>query len=420
MRRLNIALASPETELDTLPLSALAVEYRTIEAQVLDQWDAPLINDFICMFAFGGSRKLMEKWAGPAGLLAHNDILIGQGNIISAEPAKRIRKIGALVAGHDALKASLAQGDGTGLENHPEALAEIKAYLAKFKDRCTEELKLESVTLDRDPTPLYMAISAAADRAVPPTHDTQETKQNPFDIAFKGKPVRKALAKPILNWTKRRVRDRENLRFERTRIFGRARSIFRAIAKQYYAHGLIDDPEDIFFLTVQEVLGSIEGFALGTELKPIIARRKSVYERDKDVPDRGSRFIIDGAMVAGMSQVEVAPPPAASTAQVQTGTGCSAGVVTASVKIITDPKTQRLEKGDILVAKHTDPGWIAVFSNASAIIVERGSLLSHSAIVARELGIPCVVALKGAMRWLQDGETVTVNGATGEVKREND
>ena len=70
-----------------------------------------------------------------------------------------------------------------------------------------------------------------------------------------------------------------------------------------------------------------------------------------------------------------------------------------------------------MVARHTDPGWIAIFANASAIVVERGSLLSHSAIVARELGIPCVVSLKGAMSWIEDGETIEVNGSNGNVRR---
>jgi pyruvate,water dikinase len=70
-----------------------------------------------------------------------------------------------------------------------------------------------------------------------------------------------------------------------------------------------------------------------------------------------------------------------------------------------------------MVARHTDPGWIALFASAGAIVVERGSLLSHSAIVARELGIPCVVALKGAMAWIADGETIEVDGAAGIVTR---
>ena len=86
-------------------------------------------------------------------------------------------------------------------------------------------------------------------------------------------------------------------------------------------------------------------------------------------------------------------------------------------RVIRDPKTQTLTPGDILVARHTDPGWISVFCNASAIVVERGSLLSHSAIVARELGIPCVVGLKDATHWIMDGDEIFVDGATGRVEK---
>jgi pyruvate,water dikinase len=86
-------------------------------------------------------------------------------------------------------------------------------------------------------------------------------------------------------------------------------------------------------------------------------------------------------------------------------------------RVVADPRTDSLKRGEILVARYTDPGWIALFTNASAIVVERGSPLSHSAIVARELGIPCVVALKGAREWLTDGETIEVDGATGRVTR---
>lgn len=74
-----------------------------------------------------------------------------------------------------------------------------------------------------------------------------------------------------------------------------------------------------------------------------------------------------------------------------------------------------LEPREILVARYTDPGWIALFSNAAAIVVERGPLLSHSAIVARELGIPCIVGLKGATRWIATGDRLSVDGASGEV-----
>ena len=85
--------------------------------------------------------------------------------------------------------------------------------------------------------------------------------------------------------------------------------------------------------------------------------------------------------------------------------------------MITDPRDASLAPGEILVAERTDPGWILLFPSASAVVVERGSVLSHSAIVARELGLPAVVSLPGLTAWLKDGDTIRVDGTTGVVRR---
>jgi len=76
-----------------------------------------------------------------------------------------------------------------------------------------------------------------------------------------------------------------------------------------------------------------------------------------------------------------------------------------------------LRPGEILVAERTDPGWIVLFASAAGLLVERGSLLSHSAIVSREMGIPSIVSLPGLTRRLHDGDEVELNGATGWVRR---
>jgi pyruvate,water dikinase len=85
--------------------------------------------------------------------------------------------------------------------------------------------------------------------------------------------------------------------------------------------------------------------------------------------------------------------------------------------VITDPRNTELRKGSILVAERTDPGWILLFSSATGLLVERGSLLSHSAIVAREMGIPAIVSIPGLTRWLKDGDWVELDGSTGVVRR---
>ena len=415
--RLDAALTGRSEAVAAMPLSALTREYRTIEASLLDRWDAPLVNDFLCMIAFGASRKLLERWCGPEGLEIHNAVMIGQGDIVSAEPAKRIATMGRLAAGKPELIAALQRGDRTAAMADPELAPEVDAYLAKFADRCTQELKLESITLDQDPTPLLAAIAAAAltPRAA---HVQGEDGLLRLDRILKDRPVRRRLARLAVGWARDRVRDRENLRFERTRIFGHARRVFVAMGHQLAAQDAIETPRDVFLLTVPEVLGAIEGFGTTADLKGLVATRKAEMARAAERPDPPERITVTGA--AGLSSVGIVgtdPTPADATERARKGTGCSAGTVRARARLIRDPRREALVQGEILVASHTDPGWIAVFSNASAIVVERGSLLSHSAIVAREMGIPCVVGLKGALDWIVDGETLSVDGGSGEVRK---
>ena len=307
-------------------------------------------------------------------------------------------------------------------ENHALKTA-FDGYITKFGDRCTQELKLESATLDEEPAPLLAAIVSAS-RRIANTHKDHAEQTSNFDDVTKGKPVRGFIAKRFVSWAKKRVRDRENLRFERTRIFGRARKVFMAIGRELAASGHLAEQRDVLFLTVEDVLGAIEGFAQSHDLRSVVALRKAEWNASKAREDLGERITINGAgiSVASMIGAGQAVKPAINSTEnaalQRSGTACSAGTVTATARVVSDPTKQSLAAGDILVARHTDPGWIAVFSNASAIVVERGSLLSHSAIVAREMGIPCVVALKHATKWIKDGERITVDGSTGIVTRQ--
>ena len=80
-----------------------------------------------------------------------------------------------------------------------------------------------------------------------------------------------------------------------------------------------------------------------------------------------------------------------------------------------DPREVEDLEGDILVTVSTDPGWVTLFPSAGGILVEKGSLLSHSAIVSREMGKPCIVGITGLLQRLKTGDLVEMNGATGVV-----
>ena len=413
--RLDRALAATTpARLEAMALTELAAEYRSIESDLLDRWDAPIVNDFLCMIAFGASRKTLERWLGPEGGELQNDVLIGQGDIISARPAQLIRAMGAAAGGDPALIAALEADDRRAVE--ASAIGpRVAGYIAEFGDRCTEELKLESVTLDEDPRALFAAVAASARRAAPPPPARAHDPFARVDAAFRGNPVKRIVARAMLGWAKARVRDRENLRYERTRIFGRARRLLLACGRQFHAHGVLDDPRDVFLLTIQEVLGAIEGFAATADLAGLANVRRAEASAAATRPDPAERILVDGPAFTATSRVDA--PVVIDLATERSGTGCSAGKVRAVARVVRDPRTQSIASGEILVARNTDPGWIALFASASAIVVERGSLLSHSAIVARELGIPCVVGLSRATEWIADGDTIDVDGATGLVRK---
>lgn len=117
--------------------------------------------------------------------------------------------------------------------------------------------------------------------------------------------------------------------------------------------------------------------------------------------------------------IETAAADAGAGLDRREGQGCSAGIVRGRVAIVRDPRSARIRQGDIVVAERTDPGWVTVFPLVGGMIMERGSLLSHSAIVAREMGIPAVVGVDNACNWLQDGEWVEIDGAKGVIRRLN-
>jgi len=98
------------------------------------------------------------------------------------------------------------------------------------------------------------------------------------------------------------------------------------------------------------------------------------------------------------------------------GIGCCPGRVKGKVRVILNPDEISSLEGDILVTSSTDPGWVTLFPSASAIIVERGSLLSHSAIVSREMGKPCIVSVTGLLKTLKTGDEIEMDGGTGEIK----
>ncbi len=97
------------------------------------------------------------------------------------------------------------------------------------------------------------------------------------------------------------------------------------------------------------------------------------------------------------------------------GIGTSPGRATGRAVIVVDPATAAIHQGDVVVARHTDPGWTPILSLVGGLVMEEGGLLNHCSIVARELGIPSVVGIRQATRLIPEGSQVTIDGGAGRV-----
>jgi pyruvate,water dikinase len=237
--------------------------------------------------------------------------------------------------------------------------------------------------------------------------------------------VRKKLAnqllrKTIFNWvlrnTRARVKARENLRFERTRVFGRVRCVFSEIGRRLVSEGVLENERDVFYLTVEEVLAFIEGTAVNVELKALAKMRQKEFEEFREGPAPSDRFETTGAVYVG-NRFQTQNAVAIEPAEERQGLGCCPGIVRGVARVILEPRNAEIKFGEILVAPRTDPGWILLFPAAAGLLVEHGSLLSHSAIVSREMGIPAVVSIPGLTEWLHTGDLVEMDGSKGTVRK---
>ncbi|NOJ78745.1 phosphoenolpyruvate synthase [Myxococcus xanthus] len=157
------------------------------------------------------------------------------------------------------------------------------------------------------------------------------------------------------------------------------------------------------------------------ELARLGLRVEQHYGAPQDIEwaeERGRLFLVQTRPITTLGRSAVPPPEEghAGKALVQ-GLGASPGVAAGRVRVLASPAEGRqLQPGEVLVAEMTSPDWVPTMRRAAAIVTDRGGMTCHAAIVSRELRKPCVVGTRTATRTLRDGEAVTVDGSTGEVR----
>lgn len=380
--------------------------YEAMERELLWAWSVPIVNDFFTMIAYGTLRKLCGSWAGDEGGQLHNELLAGEGGLESTAPMHAAIALAASLREHG-VPAEAAATD-------PRTKPAWDAWMARYGDRCVNELKLETPSLRQDPSFLVETLRNYLRNPPSLAGDTDLRAQAEARAFANLSGLRAMVFRRVLAQARGRVRDRENLRFIRTRIFGIVRDLFRGLGARMVEAGALADVEDVFFLTVPEALGWVRGTAPSVAFRETVDVRRREFAGYSEGAPPSERFHTRGAVHAANPFVG---KPRAAAGGALVGTGCCPGEVEGAVAVLADPHQGAALNGEILVAFRTDPGWVPLYPAVSGLLVERGSLLSHSAVVAREIGLPTIIGIPGLTAAVKTGDRVRMDGAAGTVEK---
>jgi pyruvate,water dikinase len=297
-----------------------------------------------------------------------------------------------------------------------EFLGHIEEFLKVHGHRAVREFDLSCPRWREDPTFVYETLrnylGHPAGQPTPREHYARQVREHQEARAFVEHALaRRPLRRRIFRWLMRLVEERLPLReapkFYALMGMAHVRALYLEVGRRMVARGVLEKQEDFFFLSIPEIERIATGELGVTWVREQIPKRRLEFAR---------HMRANPPLVVRSDGKPVVKPTAAGP--ILRGTPVSWGTAKGPARILLDPSDGALlQRGEILVAPFTDPGWTPLFLTAGALVMEIGGIMSHGAVVAREYGIPAVVGVKDATRVLRDGEMIEVDGATGEVRR---
>jgi len=389
-------------------------------------WGDAALADFSAMVFPALLQSAAAAWLSPEAAGRAPGLLRGL-RLKSTEALKLLHGLGAWISARpDLLELLHAERDAelvAALDGEGRVL--WQAFLQEFGGRCYQELLLTSPTFEERPDLAWHLVrgalaAGAADPAAREATEVEARERLTRELLGRLPLWKRPLFARLVKDARRAVAAREQVRLCQGLLYGELRRAALAVGRGLVEQGRLERPEDVFQLEASEVERLLRGRFLYPETIPALirARREAAARASAHPRTLPSFFVaVEGTEYEGRLD-EVVSPPAPGGARRWRGVGVSPGSATGIARVIVDPVKQagQLRPGDVLVARATDPGWTPLFLIASAAVVERGGMLSHAAIVAREVGIPVVVEVAQATSTLVDGERVRVDGNTGVVE----
>lgn len=412
-------------DLNKLNLSELRNAYKEADYKLLTQWKVPIANDFAVMVSAGLADRLFKKWLDSNDAYSYMRTTANK-PLIFLDPGNRIMQITNFIK-EDEKISQLFLGELTEEEImrslHDEYAThrvahEIEAYLREFGARIPNELKLESETLIENPKNFIALIKKMVQsdlaRVKPPKAQLKGGDYKNLGLA------KRVFLKSLLRWAGNAIHRREEARFRRTLIFGYIRTVFLAIGENIQQKRIIKNTRDVFYLSVEEVFSIIDNKKIDLDPLIVIEQRKQDFARWQNV--ELPRRIETSKSISDIEREMLSQPTTNQKRSSDRLTGrvasCPNGIQAFSGVALTlkdfDP-TANFE-GKILVTRQTDPGWTIVFPLLKGVVVERGGMLSHAAIVARELNIPCIVGVQQATDVISSGMKIKLDLQNGLIQ----
>ncbi|PTX59963.1 phosphoenolpyruvate synthase [Melghirimyces profundicolus] len=289
-------------------------------------------------------------------------------------------------------------------------------FISRYGHRCPGEIDLTRPRWREAPTQLVPAILGHM-RSVKPGEHRQKFIQGEQEAREAAQRILHQVGPRGLKFRRlQRLIDvyrhlgglREHPKYLLTLILDECKKAITAEVEELVKKGILQQAEDVFFLTLDELIQLAKG-EFPHDVSSLVTKRKEKYERHQSLnPPRV--MTSEGEIVTGSRRKGEFPEGSL------VGSPVSSGVVEGKARIILKPEEAHLNEGEILVAPHTDPGWTPLFQSAKALVTEVGGLMTHGAVVAREYGIPAVVGVNDATRKIMDGHIIRVDGNRGFVE----
>ncbi|MCP9271129.1 PEP/pyruvate-binding domain-containing protein [Mycolicibacterium arenosum] len=221
-------------------------------------------------------------------------------------------------------------------------------------------------------------------------------------------PLRAAILKNLLGRHTELGGLRERPKFDMVRAMALGRRTLKRCAATLVDRGLLDDPDDVFFVDGADVRVALAGGP--RDLRALARANRRSFRREL------ARRLVPRVLTSdGEAVYASAPTSSDDTNRMLVGTPLSPGVYEGVVRVLDSPVGATLQPGEVLVAASTDPGWTPLFLLAGALVMEVGGVVSHGALVAREYGIPALAGITDAMTRLHTGQRVRVDGTAGRI-----